>query len=473
MAVHIVWFRRDLRLQDHQALATALAACSKNDSIMGIFHIHPKLTESFTVRHDYFYETLKAFNDHANELSFPILFLYGELEASFDELKAKTDPIHTIYYNRDEVGFGKKRDQAFEKWAKSAQIKTKSFIDHHLHGAYDSLKEDDTHYKVFSPYYKKWRQLHKPDPVCIDESLLQQKSLSKKPKHEAGEDAYKQMMQQKTGKWKQEAGEQYAREYLQSFIDDTIESYKRDRDYPEIEGTSRLSKFLRTGALSIRTVYQMAEEKRAQLKDDSGVETFIQELAWRDFYNMIYAHYPKSDNLEIKSAYQGLDWRSDEEQLQAWKEGKTGYPLVDAAMRQLNETGWMHNRLRMVVASFLTKHLLIDWRLGERYFAERLIDYDPASNIGGWQWAASTGTDAVPYFRIFNPYRQSERFDPYGRFIRSYVKELRDVPTKAIHMPHDLSEEEREEYGCTAYEKPIVDHQSARKRALQAFGNND
>ncbi|GAF21812.1 deoxyribodipyrimidine photolyase [Bacillus sp. JCM 19047] len=139
----------------------------------------------------------------------------------------------------------------------------------------------------------------------------------------------------------------------------------------------------------------------------------------------------------------------------------------------MNETGWMHNRLRMVVASFLTKHLLIDWRLGERYFAERLIDYDPASNIGGWQWAASTGTDAVPYFRIFNPYRQSERFDPYGRFIRSYVKELKDVPTKAIHMPHDLSEEEREEYGCAAYVKPIIDHQSARKRALQAFGNND
>ncbi|MFB4213031.1 deoxyribodipyrimidine photo-lyase [Shouchella sp. JSM 1781072] len=473
MAVHIVWFRRDLRLSDHQALAKAIEnADQAGDTILGVFHIHPALTDSFTVRHDYFYETLKAFVDHTNRIKFQVVFLYGELEESFDQLLSSIDNVKGIYFNKDETGFGKTRDDAFESWAEQASIQTYSFIDHHLHGAYELLKGDGEHYKVFTPYYKKWRQLGKPEACSIDEDVLTKRSATQSSVHEAGDEAYKRIMQQKTGKWKDEAGEKAAHDYLATFLDDRIEAYEKDRDFPEYDGTSQLSKFLRTGALSIRTVFHAVQEKRDQMHNDAGAETFIQELAWRDFYNMIYAHYPSSHDKEIKEQYQGIEWRTDEEQLEAWKEGKTGYPLVDAAMRQLNTTGWMHNRLRMVVASFLTKHLLIDWRLGEHYFAERLIDYDPASNIGGWQWAASTGTDAVPYFRVFNPYRQAERFDPHGRFIRSYVEELRDVPTASIHKPYEMDKDKQKEYGSDGYPAPIVDHQRARQRALEAFGGS-
>lgn len=198
----------------------------------------------------------------------------------------------------------------------------------------------------------------------------------------------------------------------------------------------------------------------------------LKELAWRDFYHMIYFTHPEQKNYELIEKYRNMDWQKDEEALNKWQAGQTGYPIIDAAMRQLNQTGWMHNRLRMIVASFLTKDLLIDWRQGEAYFARQLIDYDAASNIGGWQWAASTGTDAVPYFRIFNPITQGKKFDKDGTFIKQFVPELAQLPLKFVHEPYLMTNQEQADLQIvlgTDYPLPIVDHNEARKRALDLY----
>lgn len=471
MSVHVVWFRRDLRFSDHSALSKAIEEMERDDQLLFVFHIHPKLTEEFTVRHDYFYETLQAFVDHGEEKGIPVQFITGEINEGFDQILSMVVNIEAVYFHEDETAFGYRRDQDFEKWAQKHSVKTVKLVDHHLHDSQSIVKDDQTTYKVFSPYYKKWRAQDKPTIQTYDLEQLNRKMISSIDGLDEGKQAYGQLMKQKTGKWKRIAGEASAYEQLELFIEHDLATYHSTRDLPEKNATSQLSKYLRTGALSIRTVYQAALSKADELEQTESVETFIQELAWRDFYNMIYAVYPNSKDEEIKSNYRGINWSNDEAQLNLWKKGMTGYPLVDAAMRQLNETGWMHNRLRMVVASFLTKHLLIDWREGERYFSEQLIDYDAASNIGGWQWASSTGTDAVPYFRIFNPIRQSERFDKHGRFIREFVEELKHVPTALIHSPEKMTIHQKQEYKSESYPKPMVDHKKARQRALETFKN--
>ncbi|MDN6627109.1 MAG: DNA photolyase family protein, partial [Pisciglobus halotolerans] len=263
-------------------------------------------------------------------------------------------------------------------------------------------------------------------------------------------------------------GNQAAHERLDEFIKYDLNKYNEGRDYPLSNSTSRLSKHLRAREIAIRTVFNQISHSG----NSSGKETLIKELAWRDFYNMIYATHPDQKNNSINPAFRQIEWENDELFFKVWKEGKTGFPIVDAAMRQLKETGWMHNRLRMITASFLTKDLLIDWRWGEQYFQEMLIDYDPASNIGGWQWAASTGTDSVPYFRIFNPTTQSEKYDKTGDFIRLYVPELRDITNLKIHNPSTLSEEEQTQFGVVVgedYPEPIVSHKERRKAAIKTF----
>jgi deoxyribodipyrimidine photo-lyase len=255
-----------------------------------------------------------------------------------------------------------------------------------------------------------------------------------------------------------------------------IDSYADRRDFPAAKGPSYLSMHLRFGTVSIRTLARLAYELSLQ-PDGQGAATWLSELIWRDFYFMILTHHPKlASGAAFKAEYDGLRWetgRHADEALAAWCEGRTGYPLVDAAMLQLNRTGYMHNRLRMVTASFLVKDLGIDWRLGERYFAEQLNDFDFSANNGGWQWAASTGCDAQPYFRIFNPVTQSEKFDPEGRFIKRYLPQLDNLPPKWIHAPWLAGADRLAEFGVTLgedYPAPIVDHAQARQLTLARFG---
>ncbi|MYL69621.1 deoxyribodipyrimidine photo-lyase [Halobacillus litoralis] len=470
MTRRAVWFRRDLRLNDHTALAKALEDTKNEDQIVLFFHIHPSLNESFTPRHDYFFQTLKSVVDRAEELKAPVHFIHGETEKAFQHLIEELN-VEMVYFNRDEVGFGKERDASIIEYLSGQDVDVYSYIDHHLHGADEVQKNDGGFYKVFSPYLKKWKQLQKPAIQRVDVDLLSSAALDERKAFSDGQRAYDDLIK-KTGGTYEGVGEKDALERLNHFLDEDIYDYDDRRDFPALDGTSLMSRFLRTGAISIRTIYHKIEEDVDFRKNTSGVDTYISELAWRDFYNMIYHFYPDANTTEMVEKYRGIPWNNDDDLLGKWKEGQTGFPLIDAAMRQLNETGWMHNRLRMAVASFLTKDLLMDWREGERYFSERLVDYDPASNIGGWQWAASTGTDPVPYFRVFNPIRQSERFDPHGRFIKEWLPELENVKKKRIHEPSKMTEEEQKEAGCIIgedYPEPIVDHKTMRERAIEMF----
>jgi deoxyribodipyrimidine photo-lyase len=259
-------------------------------------------------------------------------------------------------------------------------------------------------------------------------------------------------------------GEAAASRRLGRFLETAAGRYHEDRDRPDIDGTSRLSPYLRFGVISVRHCFERAEEAaRAEPALRQGAAKWLDELIWREFYSAILEQHPRVLNQNYQRNYDGLVWNDDSKGFEAWCEGRTGYPIVDAGMRQLRATGWMHNRVRMIVASFLTKDLLIDWREGERFFFEHLVDGDPASNNGGWQWAASTGTDAQPYFRIFNPVAQGRRWDPEGRYVRRWVPELRQVPNPHVHAPWEADRPP------TAYPPPLVDHAERRELALERF----
>jgi deoxyribodipyrimidine photo-lyase len=260
------------------------------------------------------------------------------------------------------------------------------------------------------------------------------------------------------------ASEAAARARLQRFLDGRIGDYARQRNHPAVDGTSRLSPYLRLGLISPRICVEAALEVAAEHpRRADGTWKWMDELIWREFYSAILEEHPHVLSRPFRPEYQRVRWDDDEARFRAWCEGRTGYPFVDAAMRQLATEGWMHNRARMVVASFLTKDLLLDWRWGERFFMQRLVDGDPASNNGGWQWSASTGTDAQPYFRIFNPVAQGERFDADGRYVRRFVPELRRVPDRTVHHPWDADRPP------SGYPGPIVDHAHQRQLALARY----
>jgi deoxyribodipyrimidine photo-lyase len=259
-------------------------------------------------------------------------------------------------------------------------------------------------------------------------------------------------------------GEQAARRRLRRFLDGAARRYSEDRDRPDLDGTSRLSPYLRFGAISVRECFERAEEAAfAEPALRRGVAKWLDELIWREFYAAILEEHPRVQRESYRREYDDVFWNDDAEGFEVWCEGRTGYPIVDAGMRQLRATGWMHNRVRMLVASFLTKDLLIDWREGERFFFEHLVDGDPASNNGGWQWAASTGTDAQPYFRIFNPVSQGRRWDPQGRYVRRWVPELRGVPDAHVHAPWQADRPPKD------YPPPLIDHAERRAIALDCF----
>jgi deoxyribodipyrimidine photo-lyase len=342
-------------------------------------------------------------------------------------------------------------------------------VDHVYFGAAEVVRPDAAPYRMFTPYKRRWLErravaprlplrsqelLHgklareeTPDPVSIDPQAYGSRRFAGAPR----------------------VSEADARDALDRFLEEggPIERYREQRNFPAADGTSRLSPHLRAGTIGIRTCVESAFARLREAAGEAraGIEAWISELIWREFYQAIYKQFPYVADSPFLHAAQRIRWRNPGTEFTAWCEGRTGYPIVDAAMRQLDGEGWMHNRLRMIAASFLSKHLLIDWRYGALYFEQHLADADPAQNNGGWQWAASTGTDAVPYFRIFNPTAQSKQFDADGTFIKRYVPELRDVPARYIHEPWlapDLAGN---------YPMPIVAHESARRRAIAVFSS--
>ncbi len=467
MSKTIMWFRKDLRLEDNTAFSKMVEDSKSADELICIFQLNPLQFIEDSYNHAAFFYSLNNFYEHAKANGVSIHFLYGNLKENFTNLKKGYPDWSKIYFNSDERGFGKERDQKMIEFFENNQIQVYSYQDSHLHGVQEIKKPTGESYKIFTPYFKKWLTMPKRSyqRTVAPLDLLKESSH---PLFIEGEKKFKQIIKDIHLPFEYQCGEVVAENYLKEFIKNHLHEYQDGRDYPYSDQTSKLSRFLRTGELSIRKVWHALNAE----PDSNGRQTFISELCWRDFYNMIYSENPKQKTQEIKEQYRQLQWSYNQDFFERWKKGQTGFPIVDAGMRQLNQTGWMHNRLRMIVASFLTKDLLIDWRLGEEYFQQKLIDYDAASNIGGWQWAASTGTDAVPYFRIFNPTTQSEKFDRYGDFIRQFIPELKDVSNEFIHEPSKMSEELQKKSGVVIgkdYPEPIVDHRKIREEVLTFF----
>jgi deoxyribodipyrimidine photo-lyase len=426
--VALMWFRRDLRLQDNAALYHALTS---GLPVVPVFifdrHILDKLADKRDKRVAFIHHTLQGMQQELLSMDSTLDVRYGFPEELWMQLLA-TYRVKHVFANHDYEPYALERDAKVAELLRENGIGFHTFKDHVIFEKDEVTKDDGQPYTVFTPYSKKWK------------ATLSSKHLEPYPCENAFANWYKQP-ERSLPSLAQIGFEEVDSSFPERKIRrDVIAKYKEQRNLPGVAGTSRLGVHLRFGTLSIRTLARYAKP----LSED-----FLNELIWRDFYHMILWHFPHVGKGEaFKKQYDKIEWRNNEAEFDAWCNGKTGYPIVDAGMRELNTTGFMHNRVRMITASFLIKHLLIDWRWGEAYFAQKLLDFDFAANNGGWQWAASSGCDAAPYFRVFNPMLQAQKFDPAGTYIRQWVPEFESA---------------------TEYVRPIVEHEFARKRVLETY----
>ena len=464
MKYQVCWLRTDLRLQDNSALIQAL---DQGPTVV-IYIATPlqwKEHDDAPIKIDFWRRNLESLKKDLQAKGIPLVCFevpaYQDIPALFKKI-AGSWAIDTLHYNIEYPLNERNRDAAVSDICKQMGIGVKAYEDQCLLPPDLVLTQEGKPFKVFTPYARRCRDyLEASGPVCTyGLSLSESKqSLDKLPELEAQQDlaalswpAVEAGMQ---SRWP--AGESAAAARLAGFVAEKIDDYQQLRDIPAQEGTSTLSPYLAAGVLSVRQCWEQAQAAGS----NASVRSWCNELLWRDFYKYVMHHYPHVCRHQAwNPRYAEIPWRRDEAEFKRWCQGETGFPLIDAAMKQLLETGWMHNRLRMLVAMFLSKNLLIDWRWGERWFMQHLIDGDFAANNGVWQWSASTGTDAAPYFRIFNPVRQSERFDPEGDFIRRYLPVLKAESSRTIHDPEKLK---------TGYPAPMVDLKFSRERALAAF----
>lgn len=457
----IWWIRRDLRLSDNQVLEKAIQA---GEHVIPLFIIDPVLLKSDFVgqnRIAFLWRGLAALNESLNQRGSRLIIRQGSPIQVLPQVVTQVDAA-AVFAEEDYSPYAKSRDQALKERVLLKLVPSLTY-----HHPQDVLKDDGEPYTVFTPYKNKWLERPLPrlqDLIPAPDKISTPEDIESEPQPEPPDVAIPFP-----------AGENEAQQRLEQFAQDEIFAYQSQRDIPAEHGTSQLSPYLRFGMISARRAVATAVAARARAKNEAGqlgAQTWLTELIWREFYNAILYHFPHVLAGNFRPKYDDIQWENDEAQFEAWQAGKTGYPIVDAAMRQLKEMGWMHNRARMIVASFLVKDLLIHWQWGEKHFMQYLADGDPAANNGGWQWSAGTGTDAAPYFRIFNPTTQGEKHDPKGTYIRRYVPELAKVPDKFIHEPARMSQKQQEEYHCVIgqdYPAPIVDHKAARQRTLEAY----
>lgn len=428
-SVNVFWFRRDLRIKDNAALYYALKEAMP---VLPVFifdkNILDQLNDKADRRVEFIHASLLEVQKQLVELGGSLKVFYGFPNKVFEEL-IRDYNINKVFTNHDYEPYAKKRDAEIYNILKENNISFHSYKDQVIFEKNEILKDNGEPYTVFTPYSRKWKE------------KLNDFFLSSYPSEKYFKNFFKQSplpipLLKDIGFLA--VNHPFPAKELEEEI---VKKYKETRDFPGIEnGTSRLGVHLRFGTISIRQTTQIAQSLN---------EVYLNELIWREFYQMILWHFSKvGEGHAFKAEFEKIEWRNNEEEFAKWCEGMTGYPIVDAGMRELNATGFMHNRVRMVVASFLTKHLLIDWRWGEAYFAQKLLDYELASNNGGWQWAAGSGCDAAPFFRIFNPKIQASKFDKDLAYINKWVPELNEF----------------------SYPAPIVDHDFARKRALEVYG---
>lgn len=427
--VNIFWFRRDLRLHDNAALYNALRA---GRPVLPIFifdrQILDKLEDKSDRRVSFIHAALQEIQQQLLSFQSTLQVKYGFTDDVFREL-ISTYNVENVFTNHDYEPYALERDKKVEELLNANGILFHTYKDQVIFEKNEVLKDNGKPYTVFTPYSRKWKY------------TLTESYTSSYPTEKYFDHFFQKQPEQipSLGSFGFQTSPQPFPS--KSLAEEIIRKYSDTRDFPGVEnGTSRLGVHLRFGTVSIREIVGISKNLN---------DTFLNELIWREFYQMILWHFPKvGRGYSFKPEYEKIEWRNNEEEFKKWCNGMTGYPIVDAGIRELNETGFMHNRVRMVVASFLTKHLLIDWRWGEAYFAQKLLDYDFASNNGGWQWASGSGCDAAPYFRIFNPHLQTVKFDKALNYIKKWVAEL----------------------GNNSYPQPIVDHGFARKRALEVYG---
>ncbi|RYY34359.1 MAG: deoxyribodipyrimidine photo-lyase [Sphingobacteriaceae bacterium] len=425
--VSVFWFRRDLRLNDNAGLYHALKS---GNPVLPFFIFDKEILDDLKEKNDarvtFIYQTIEELRAELKKIGSSLLVIYDNPKGAWEKL-LKVYPVAEVYTNHDYEPYATERDGAIADMLKKEGIEFKTYKDQVIFERDEVTKDDGKPYTVFTPYKRKW--LEKLKPFYL-KAYPNKKYFKNFLQFEASAiPTLKEM-----GFVKSDT------EFPDKKYKDVMDDYAKTRDFPGIPGTSRIGIHLRFGTVSIR-----------QLADDANScreKTWLNELIWREFYMMVLHHFPKTMDHAFRPEYDRVQWVNDKTQFEAWCKGGTGYPIVDAGMREMNATGYMHNRVRMITASFLSKDLLIDWRWGEQYFAQKLLDYEMASNVGGWQWAAGSGTDAAPYFRIFNPESQQKKFDPDLKYIKKWVPEYANF---------------------TKYPKPIVDHKFARERCLKAF----
>lgn len=423
--VTIFWFRRDFRLEDNAALYHAL---KEQHPVQPIFifdsNILDKLEDKKDARVTFIHQELTRLSEELKNKGTILDVRIGKPIDVWKDLVHEYD-VALVYANRDYEPYARERDKEIYEFLQSHNVEFKAKKDHVIFEKDEVVKKDGKPYTVYTPYSRVWKDLLKED------------HLSPYPSHEV--DNWNQQTDKHVPSLEKIGFKPTEISFPSRVLNkEIVKNYHNTRDLPARKGTTRLSVHLRFGTISIRTLAKEALKLNGK---------YLNELIWRDFYQSILWHFPDVKDHNFSRKYDQVVWRNNEEEFHKWCEGKTGYPIVDAGMRELNQTGYMHNRVRMIVASFLTKHLLIDWRWGEAYFAKKLLDYDMASNNGGWQWASGTGVDAAPYFRVFNPYTQADKFDKDKSYIKQWVPE----------------------FGTANYPPPMVDHKLARERALETY----
>ena len=463
----IWWIRRDLRLSDNQALAAAL---SEADVVIPVFILDPKLltlTHASQNRIGFLFDGLRLLDSDLRQRGSSLVVRKGDPLEVLHLLCRETGAAH-IFAEADVSPYTRQRDGRI-----SRELPLTLTPGVTVHPVETLLKPAGIPYTVFTPFSRKWYSLPIPGrPLPAPQNFSSPPPLASLEVPDSQKSSSISIAR---------VGEVEAQKRLDAFIDYHIYAYSEARDRVDLDGTSGLSPYLRFGMMSARQAAWAAREADARAQDPAsrqGIETWLNELIWREFYATILYFYPEVLRTAFRPKLRHIRWHEDNDGFTAWSEGRTGYPIVDAAMCQLNASGWMHNRARMITASFLVKDLLIDWRRGERYFMQHLLDEDPASKNGGWQWTAGTGTDAAPYFRIFNPVLQGKKFDPHGAFIRRWVPELSSIPDDYIHTPWAMPDDVQYQTGCRIgknYPAPIVDHATARQYALVEYrrGKNE
>ncbi len=459
MIVH--WHRRDLRPNDNRGLARA----ADDGPVVPLFVLDPTVLEyASPIRVACLLAALDDLRAWYREHGSDLLVVRGEASAVVPEVAAAYDATRVVW-NEDYSGLAAERDRAVRAALEDADVTCESVHDAIHHEPGSITPNQGAHYSVFSYFWKKWRDREKRDPVDEPDAadLATVSSDSIPSLADLGFDEPEATPPTVTTA--------AARERIADFCAGPIYDYAERRDYPAESGTSRLSPHLKWGTIGPRELYATTERaaERAPTDDDrESVHAFQRQLAWREFYAHVLEFNPETVTENFSDYENEIEWRNDPAELEAWKAGETGYPIIDAGMRQLRAEGWMHNRVRMLVASFLTKDLLTDWRAGYDWFRAKLADHDTANDVGGWQWAGSTGTDAQPYFRVFNPMKQGREYDPDGEYIREYVPELADATAAEIHSWLELAPAERAQI-APEYPAPIVDHADRRERAIGLF----